>query len=81
MFNATFFGVYSPKASVQTVFVCVKLGRALPQLPASLLYSPEELEVLQAAFKKTSAHKDLASYLGRSKQARRKVGRLPGQKG
>lgn len=40
------------------VLACVKLGRALPQLPASVLYSPEELEVLQAAFKKTSTHKD-----------------------
>jgi len=35
------------------VLVCVKLGRALPQLPASVLYSPEELQVLQAALKKT----------------------------
>jgi hypothetical protein len=37
------------------VLACVKLGRTLPQLPASVLYSPEELEVLQAALKKTSA--------------------------
>jgi hypothetical protein len=37
------------------VLACVKLGRALPQLPASVLYSPEELEVLQAAVKKSSA--------------------------
>jgi hypothetical protein len=34
------------------VLACVKLGRALPQLPASVLYSKEELEVLLAAFKK-----------------------------
>jgi hypothetical protein len=34
------------------VLACVKLGRALPQLPASVLYSEEELEVLLAAFKK-----------------------------
>ncbi len=40
------------------LLACVKLGRALPQLPASLLYSPEELQVLQAALKKTSAHKE-----------------------
>jgi hypothetical protein len=41
------------------VLACVKLGRALPQLSASVLYSPEELEVLQAAVKKTSAHEAL----------------------
>ena len=41
------------------VLACVKLGRALPQLPASVLYSPEELEVLQAAVKKTSAEEGL----------------------
>jgi hypothetical protein len=41
------------------VLACVKLGRALPQLPASVLYSPEELEVLQAAVKKTSAQEGL----------------------
>jgi len=35
------------------VLACVKLGRALPQLPATVLYSPEELEVIQAASKKT----------------------------
>lgn len=39
------------------VLACVKLGRALPQLPASVLYSPEELEVLRAAVKTTSAEK------------------------
>ena len=38
------------------VLACVKLGRALPQLPARVLYSPEELQVLLAAVKKTSAH-------------------------
>lgn len=37
------------------VLACVKLGRALPQLPASVLYTPEELQVLQAALKKTPA--------------------------
>jgi len=41
------------------VLACVKLGRALPQLSASVLYSPEELKVLHAAVKKTSAHKGL----------------------
>jgi len=40
------------------VLACVKLGRALPQLPATVLYTPEELEVLQAAVKKKNpAHK------------------------
>jgi hypothetical protein len=34
------------------VLACVKLGRALPQLPATLLYEAEELEVLLAAVKK-----------------------------
>jgi hypothetical protein len=34
------------------VLACVKLGRALPQLPATVLYTPEELEVLLAAVKK-----------------------------
>jgi hypothetical protein len=36
------------------ILACVKLGRVLPQLPASVLYSPEELQVLQGALKKTS---------------------------
>lgn len=45
------------------VLACVKLGRALPQLPASVLYSPEELEVLQAAVKKTSAQARLRHLL------------------
>jgi hypothetical protein len=35
------------------LLACVKLGRALPQLSASVLYSPDELEVLLAAVKKT----------------------------
>jgi hypothetical protein len=36
------------------VLACVKLGRALPQLPATVLYTPEELKVLMAAIKKKS---------------------------
>lgn len=36
------------------VLACVKLGRVLPQLPATVLYTLEELEVLLAAVKKTS---------------------------
>jgi hypothetical protein len=39
------------------ILACVKLGRVLPQLAANVLYSPEELEVLLAAVKKTSAQK------------------------
>ena len=38
------------------VLACVKLGRALPHLPASVLYTPEELEVLLAASKKRRFH-------------------------
>ncbi len=40
------------------VLACVKLGRALPQLPATVLYSPEELDVLQAAVKKSPVPKE-----------------------
>jgi len=40
------------------VLACVKLGRSLPQLPATVLYSPEELEVLQAAVKKNPTPKE-----------------------
>jgi uncharacterized protein DUF4338/transposase-like protein len=36
------------------VLACVKLGRALPQLPATVLYTPQELKVLGAAIKKNS---------------------------
>jgi hypothetical protein len=36
------------------VLACVKLGRILPQLPASVLYSSDELEVLLAATEKKS---------------------------
>ena len=36
------------------VLACVKLGRTLPQLPASVLYSTDELEVLLAATEKKS---------------------------
>ena len=37
------------------VLACVKLGRALPQLPASVLYSPDELQVLWGTLKKRRA--------------------------
>jgi hypothetical protein len=34
------------------VLACMKLGRSLPQLPATVLYAPEEVQVLCAASKK-----------------------------
>jgi hypothetical protein len=34
------------------VLACLKLGRALPQLPARVIYTEEELAVLWAALKK-----------------------------
>ena len=34
------------------VLACVKLGRVLPQLPATTLYTTEELQVILAASKK-----------------------------
>lgn len=36
------------------LLACVKLGRELPQLPARVLYTPQELAVLWAAIKKKS---------------------------
>ena len=61
------------------VLACVKLGRVLPQLPASLLYSTEELEVLMAALKKNFSPKEAAELtLG---QANRLVALLGGYLG
>jgi hypothetical protein len=37
------------------VLACLKLGRTLPQLPASAVYSEDELAVLQAVFPKKTA--------------------------
>jgi hypothetical protein len=37
------------------VLACLKLGRAMPQLPATVVYTADELAVLGAAFKKNSA--------------------------
>jgi hypothetical protein len=34
------------------ILACMKLGRQLPQLPATVLYTPDELQVLLAAVKK-----------------------------
>jgi len=36
------------------VLACLKLGRTLPQLPASVIYTDEELAVLSAALKKST---------------------------
>ena len=52
------------------VLACVKLGRVLPQLPASVLYAPDELAVLLAAAALTlnAANRlvaRLGDYLGR----------------
>jgi hypothetical protein len=37
------------------ILACLKLGRKLPQLPATLIYTEEELKLLWAAVKKTPA--------------------------
>jgi hypothetical protein len=59
------------------VLACMKLGRALPQLPPSVLYSPDELEVLLAALKKLQSRHGGPTHLGRSQPAGRPAGRLP----
>jgi hypothetical protein len=46
------------------VLACVKLGRQLPQLPATVLYTAQELAVLEATFKKKTA----TAVLGRGPQ-------------
>lgn len=46
------------------VLACVKLGRVMPQLPATVLYLPEELEVLQAAVKKLQPKRRSPSHPG-----------------
>ncbi len=43
------------------VLACLKLGRKLPQLSASLIYTEEELKLLWAAVKKTPAPAELES--------------------
>ena len=63
------------------VLVSVKLGRILPQLPASVLYSTDELEVLQAATqKKAPAQRGSDDDAERSQPAGRPSGWLHGQK-
>ena len=58
------------------ILACVKLGRALPQLPASTLYTVDELEVLCAAQKKRPLPSELTLA-----QANRLVARLGGYAG
>ncbi len=59
------------------VLACVKLGRALPQLPATVLYTPEELKVLLAAIKKNSRFDaDQETDLATSQPPGRPTGRL-----
>lgn len=53
------------------VLACVKLGRALPQLPATVLYTLEELKVLSAAIKKNSR-------VGTNQKINFAAGQLPG---
>ena len=58
------------------VLACVKLGRILPQLPATLLYTLDELQVLSAALKKNFSSRQ-AHALTLS-QANKLVARLGG---
>jgi hypothetical protein len=63
------------------VLACVKLGRALPQLSATVLYTPQELEVLMAAIKKNSRFDaDQETNLAGSQPSGRPSGRLCRQK-
>jgi hypothetical protein len=62
------------------VLACVKLGRALPQLPATVLYTVEELKVLTAAIKKNAAcDDDPEADVAGSQPLGGAVGRLCGQ--
>lgn len=58
------------------VLASVKLGRQLPQLPATVLYTPEELWVLGAALKKQPPPGQLSPLSPR--EANRWVARLGG---
>lgn len=63
------------------VLACVKWGRALPQLPATVLYTPEELKLLLMAVKKTSEPaRNKGAVSGRGQPLGGEVGRLCGQK-
>ena len=58
------------------ILACMKLGRALPQLPARVLYTEDELAVLCATSKKSSLARQID--LGPSQQTGGASGRLPG---
>jgi hypothetical protein len=62
------------------VLACVKLGRAMPQLPATVLYTPEELEVLRAASKKNGVAPRGATDLGSGQPVGGPLGRVLGSK-
>ena len=59
------------------VLACLKLGRTMPQLSASVIYTEEELAVLSAASKKKTGPVETLD-AGRSQPARGTVGRLCG---
>jgi hypothetical protein len=62
------------------VLACVKVGRVLPQLPATVLYSAEELQVLVAALKKKTVSEAEIQQLT-LQEANRLVARLGGYLG
>jgi hypothetical protein len=63
------------------VLACVKWGRALPQLPATVLYTPQELKLLLMAVKKTpEPARNKGAVSGRGQPLGGEVGRLCGQK-
>jgi hypothetical protein len=63
------------------VLACLKLGRALPQLPAHVLYSEEELAVLWAVVKKKTAAEALGADASGSESHGSAAGRLAGASG
>jgi hypothetical protein len=60
------------------VLACLKLGRMMPQLPASIIYTEEELSVLSAALKKRPRLINAADARG-SQPASGTTGRLCGE--
>jgi len=61
------------------VLACLKLGRTLPQLPATVIYTEEELEVLCRALKKKENHAQLT--LQQANQMTARFGGYLGRKG
>jgi len=62
------------------VLACVTLGRVLPPLPATTLDTPEELQVLLAASKKSLAPSRPSHDLERGQPTSGQMGRLLGSK-